>query len=84
MSRGIDERNNPSRIAHMMTEEPQVLAAALGAYNAMNANNIPNAHDPGSMAEGNHDMRAMSRMQGTRRDMIASIGQSPQVVADSQ
>ena len=61
-----------------------LLAAALGAYNAMNANNIPDSHDPGGIAEGNHDMRAMSRMQGTRRDMIASIGQSPQVVADSQ
>jgi hypothetical protein len=26
----------------------------------------------------------MSRMQGTRRDIIASLSQSPQVVADIQ
>jgi hypothetical protein len=84
MTRGIDERDNPSRIAHMMAEEPQVLAAALGAYNALNANNIPNSHDPGGIAELNHDMRAISRMQGTRRDMVASIAQQPQVVADTQ
>jgi hypothetical protein len=56
----------------------------LGAYNALNANNIPNSHDPGGIAETNHDMRAMSRMQGTRRDIIASLSQSPQVVADIQ
>jgi hypothetical protein len=84
MTRGIDERDNPARIAHMMAAEPQVLAAALGAYNALNANNIPNSHDPGGIAETNHDMRAMSRMQGTRRDVIASLSQSPQVVADIQ
>jgi len=84
MTRGIDERDNPARIAHMMAEEPQVLAAALGAYNAMNANNIPNGHDPGGIAEVNHDMRAMSRMQGTRRDMIATLSQQPQVVVDGQ
>jgi len=84
MTRGIDERDNPSRIAHMMAEEPQVLAAALGAYNALNANNIPNSHDPGGIAEMNHDMRAVSRMQGTRRDMITALSQQPQVVADTQ
>ena len=51
MTRGIDERDNPARIAHMMAAEPQVLAAALGAYNALNANNIPNSHDPGGIAD---------------------------------
>ena len=84
MTRGIDERDNPARIAHMMAAEPQVLAASLGAFNALTANTIPDAHDPGGIAEHNHDMRAMSRMQGTRRDMIASLAQEPQVVADSQ
>lgn len=78
MSRGIDERDNPARIAHMLAAEPQVLAASLGAYNALNANNIPNGHDPGSIAEMNHDMRAFSRMKGTRRDMFIPITQSPQ------
>lgn len=84
MTRGIDERNNPARIAHMLTAEPQILAAALGAFNAMNSNNIPNGHDPGGIAEMNHDLRATSRMQGTRRDMVAPLTQSPQVVADLQ
>lgn len=84
MSRGIDQRDNPARVAHMLAAEPQVLAAALGAYNAMNSNNISNAHDPGGIAELNHDMRAVSRTQGTRRDMIRNISQSPQVVADIQ
>jgi hypothetical protein len=84
MSRGIDERDNPARIAHMMAAEPQVLAAALGAFNALNSNNIPNSHDPGGIAEMNHDMRAFSRMQGTRRDMLAPITQQPQMVMDEQ
>lgn len=84
MSRGIDERDNPARIAHMMAAEPQVLAAALGAYNAMNSNNIPNSHDPGGLAEMNHDMRAFSRTKGTRRDMIRTLSQQPQVIADTQ
>ncbi len=78
MSRGIDERDNPARIAHMLAAEPQVLAAALGAFNALNSNNIPNSHDPGGIAELNHDMRAMSRTSGTRRDMFLPITQSPQ------
>lgn len=78
MSRGFDERDNPARIAHMLAAEPQVLAAALGAYNALNSNNIPNSHDPGGIAEMNHDMRAFSRTKGTRRDMFVPVTQSPQ------
>lgn len=78
MSRGFDERDNPARIAHMLAAEPQVLAAALGAYNALNSNNIPNSHDPGGIAEMNHDMRAFSRTKGTRRDMFLPVTQSPQ------
>lgn len=84
MSRGIDQRDNPARIAHMVAAEPQVLAAALGAFNAMNSNNIPNAHDPGGIAEMNHDMRSFSRTKGTRRDQIMLMAQSPQIVMDGQ
>jgi hypothetical protein len=84
MSRGIDERDNPARIAHMMAAEPQVLAAALGAFNAMNSNNIPNSHDPGGIAEMNHDTRAISRTKGTRRDQIMALAQQPQIVANTQ
>lgn len=78
MSRGIDQRDNPARVAHMFAAEPQVLAASIGAFNALNSNNIPNSHDPGGIAEMNHDMRAMVRMSGTRRDMFFPATQSPQ------
>lgn len=82
MSRGIDERDNPARIAHMLANEPQVLAAALGAYNALNANNIPNGHDPGSIGEMNHDVRAFRRMAGTRRDFVTALTQQPQIAIE--
>ena len=84
MPRGKDTRDDARRVRQMFAATPPELASALAAFHVLKSNDIPNAHDPGGIAEFNHDVRAAVRPNGLARDSIFSVAQQPQYVEYKQ